>query len=242
MTIVRLFAALMFAASVLASGSASAQNYPDRPSRCSCRSRPAARRRHRAHHPGRMAKSLGQPIVIEYRRRRRHDLRRQGRPRRPTAIRYCCTRALAAGMSLYPHLTFDAEKDFVTVGLINNVPITLAARPTLPPTTSMSSTLDQTAGTEHQDRPSRRRLVRDLAGVLVVEEMGVKVTQVPYRGAGPALVDFLADQVDLSSISAVVWGRWSTPASLKPSPLSAEAVCRPAGTADPVRARLPISI
>ena len=34
--------------------------------------------------------------------------------------------------------------------------------------------------------------------------MGVKVTQVPYRGAGPALVDLLAGQVDLGPISAVV--------------------------------------
>jgi tripartite-type tricarboxylate transporter receptor subunit TctC len=34
----------------------------------------------------------------------------------------------------------------------------------------------------------------------------MKVTQVPYRGAGPALVDLLAGQVDLSSISAVVAG------------------------------------
>ena len=34
--------------------------------------------------------------------------------------------------------------------------------------------------------------------------MGVKVIQVPYRGAGPALVDLLAGQVDLGPISAVV--------------------------------------
>jgi tripartite-type tricarboxylate transporter receptor subunit TctC len=40
--------------------------------------------------------------------------------------------------------------------------------------------------------------------VLVFQELGVKVTQVPYRGAGPALVDLLAGQVDLGPISAVV--------------------------------------
>ena len=45
-----------------------------------------------------------------------------------------------------------------------------------------------------------------LADVLVVQELGMKVTQVPYRGAGPALVDLLAGQVDLSTISAVVAG------------------------------------
>jgi tripartite-type tricarboxylate transporter receptor subunit TctC len=42
--------------------------------------------------------------------------------------------------------------------------------------------------------------------VLVAEELGVNVTQVPYRGAGPALNDLLAGQVDISSQSTVVSG------------------------------------
>src|SRR5262249_42308356 len=41
--------------------------------------------------------------------------------------------ALAAGMTLYPNLAFDAEKDFIPIGLINTAASTLAARPTLPP-------------------------------------------------------------------------------------------------------------
>ena len=36
-----------------------------------------------------------------------------------------------------------------------------------------------------------------LADVLIMQELGVKVTQVPYRGAGPALVDLLHDRRDL---------------------------------------------
>src|SRR6185503_17429316 len=42
-----------------------------------------------------------------------------------------------------------------------------------------------------------------LAAVLIAQELGATVVQVPYRGAGPALNDLLAGQVDLSSISAV---------------------------------------
>jgi tripartite-type tricarboxylate transporter receptor subunit TctC len=45
-----------------------------------------------------------------------------------------------------------------------------------------------------------------LAGVLVAQELGATVTQVPYRGAGPALNDLLAGEVDLSSQSAVQSG------------------------------------
>ena len=45
-----------------------------------------------------------------------------------------------------------------------------------------------------------------LAGVLVAQEIGATVTQVPYRGAGPALNDLLGGQVDLGSQSAVQAG------------------------------------
>src|ERR1041384_1242949 len=41
--------------------------------------------------------------------------------------------ALAAAASLYANLGFDAEKDFVAIGLINTAASTLARRSTLPP-------------------------------------------------------------------------------------------------------------
>src|ERR1700756_3277114 len=40
--------------------------------------------------------------------------------------------ALAAGMTMYPNRTFDAEKDFVPIGLINTAATTFAGRPDLP--------------------------------------------------------------------------------------------------------------
>src|ERR1041384_1122781 len=41
--------------------------------------------------------------------------------------------ALAAGMTMYKNLSFDAEKDFVSIGLINNAASVWAARADLPP-------------------------------------------------------------------------------------------------------------
>jgi tripartite-type tricarboxylate transporter receptor subunit TctC len=43
-----------------------------------------------------------------------------------------------------------------------------------------------------------------LADALMCQELGWKITQVPYRGAGPALVDLLSGQVDLGIIGGVV--------------------------------------
>jgi len=41
--------------------------------------------------------------------------------------------SLAAALTLYPHRTFDAEKDFVPIGLVNTAAGTLAGRADLPP-------------------------------------------------------------------------------------------------------------
>ncbi len=113
--------------------------------------------------------------------------------------------ALAAAMTLYPNRTFDAEKDFVTVGLVNTAATTLAGRPTLAPNDFKEllpwlKTPGQNVKVGHPGVGS----FGHLADVLIMQELGLKVTQVPYRGAGPALVDLLEGQVDLSIISAVV--------------------------------------
>jgi tripartite-type tricarboxylate transporter receptor subunit TctC len=113
--------------------------------------------------------------------------------------------ALAAGMALYPNHTFDAEKDFVAIGLVNTAINTIAARPDLPAKDfkellAWMKSPGRSAKIGHPGVGS----FGHLGEVLVFQEMGVKVTQVPYRGAGPALVDLLAGQVDLGPISAVV--------------------------------------
>ncbi len=154
-----------------------------------------------------MQKALGQPIVIE-------NIGGAGgmiasaKAARAAPDGYTILQqqdALAAGMALYPNRTFDAEKDFLPIGLINTVSNTIAGRPTLPPNNFKELLAWMKA-------PGRRAKIGHpgvgsfghLAEVLAFQEMGVKVIQVPYRGAGPALIDLMAGQVDLGPISAVV--------------------------------------
>jgi len=113
--------------------------------------------------------------------------------------------ALAAGMTLYPERTFDAEKDFAPIGLVNTTTNTLAARPSLPPNNfnELLHWMKEPGQTIRIGHPGVGSFGH-LAEVLILQELGIKVTQVPYRGAGPALVDLLAGQVDLGPISAVV--------------------------------------
>jgi len=113
--------------------------------------------------------------------------------------------ALAAGMTLYPDRTFDAEKDFAPIGLVNTTTNTVAGRPSLPANNfdELLRWMKEPGQTIRIGHPGVGSFGH-LAEVLIFQELGIKVTQVPYRGAGPALVDLLGGQVDLGPISAVV--------------------------------------
>jgi len=204
----RAVAAFLVAAGLLASVAAAAQTYPSRPITMLVAFPPGGADDAIARiiqDP--MQKALGQPIVVE-------NVGGAGgtiaaaRAARAEPDGYTILLhqdALAAAMTLYPDRTFDAVKDFVPIGLINTAGTTFAGRPDLP--AQNLKDLLQWAKTPGQNVKVGHPGVGafgHLADVLIMQELGLKVTQVPYRGAGPALVDLLAGQVDLSIISTVV--------------------------------------
>ena len=203
-------AAAFLATGILATAPASAQTYPSRPITLVVPFPPGGATDAIARIvQDSMSQSLGQQIVIDN-MGGAGGMIAAGRAARAAPDGYTVLLhqvALAAGMTLYPTLAFDAEKDFVTIGLINTAASTLAARPTLPPTNIAElvrwmKAPEQNVKIAHPGVGS----FGHLAGVLVAQEIGATVTQVPYRGAGPALNDLLAGVADLSSISAVVAG------------------------------------
>ncbi len=210
MIFARALAVSILAASIFAGGTAWPQTYPNRPITMVVPFPPGGATDAIARIiQDSMAKSLGQPIIIENIGGAGGSIAAakaaRAEPDGYTILLHQV--ALAAAMTLYPNRTFDAEKDFVTVGLINTAASTLAARPTLPP--NNFNELLRWMKEPGQDIKMGHAGVGSfghLAEVLAAEELRVKITHVPYRGAGPVLVDLLSGQVDLSSISAVVAG------------------------------------
>jgi tripartite-type tricarboxylate transporter receptor subunit TctC len=211
MKFVRALAASICCASMLPSGGASlalAQNYPERPVTIVVAFAPGGADDATARilqDP--MQKALGQPIVVE-------NVSGAGGMIAAAKVAHADADgytillhqdALAAGMTLYPERTFDAEKDFAPIGLVNTTTNTLAGRPSLPANNfdELLRWMKEPGQTIKVGHPGVGSFGH-LAEVLIFQELGIKVTQVPYRGAGPALVDLLAGQVDVGPISAVV--------------------------------------
>jgi tripartite-type tricarboxylate transporter receptor subunit TctC len=186
----RLLAACLLATCLLATGAALAQTYPNHPITLLVPFAPGGATDAIARilqNP--MEQSLGQPIVVENiggaggmiaaAKAARAD------PDGYTLLIHQV--ALAAGMSMYSNLTFDAEKDFVPIGLVNITINTLAGRPTLPPNNfkELLAWMKQPGQNIKVGHPGVGSFGH-LADVLIFHELGVPVTQVPYRGAGPA--------------------------------------------------------
>jgi tripartite-type tricarboxylate transporter receptor subunit TctC len=207
MRFARVLAAAVFAAGLFVAGPASAQQYPNHPITMIVPFPPGGATDAIARiiqDP--LQKALGQPIVMENIGGAggmiAADKAAHATPDGYTILIHQV--ALAAGVTLYKNLNFDAVKDFTAVGLVNSTASTWAARPDFP-----ANNFDEML--RWMKQPGQIVKIghagvgsySHLAGVLIAEELGVKATQVPYRGAGPALVDLLAGQVDLSSIAAV---------------------------------------
>jgi tripartite-type tricarboxylate transporter receptor subunit TctC len=153
-----------------------------------------------------LAQALGQPIVIES-VGGAGGMIAAARAARAANDGYTIlihTVPLAAGMTLYSKLSFDAEKDFVPIGLINTAATMLIGRPNLPP----NDLKELVAWLREPGRMAKFGHAgvgsfNHLAAMLIAQELGATASQIPYRGGGPALVDLMAGQVDLELLAAV---------------------------------------
>jgi tripartite-type tricarboxylate transporter receptor subunit TctC len=93
-------------------------------------------------------------------------------------------------------LPYDTEKDLTPVSIIGQVPTLLVSHPSLP-VRDFKGFVDyarKNPGKIYVSHAGNGTLPHVLMELLMVKER-IQVTQVPYRGAGPALADLVAGQV-----------------------------------------------
>lgn len=100
--------------------------------------------------------------------------------------------------ALFKNLPYDAVKDFVPITIVGSTPNVLAVHPSVPAKTlaellalarakpgSLNFASTSQGGSPH------------MSGELLKSMTGVDITHIPYKGAGPMLIDLIGGQVQM---------------------------------------------
>lgn len=105
----------------------------------------------------------------------------------------------AIAPALYPKLDYDIKTDFIPIAVIAQPPQVIVVHPGKVQAKTVAELIDfAKKNPEKLNYASAGNgTTHHLAGELFQISTGTKLTHVPYRGAGPALQDTVAGQVDL---------------------------------------------
>ena len=157
----------------------------------------------------RMAESLGQQVLIDNRGGAGgvigSDVVARAAPDGYTLLMVSASHVINPAM--VKKLPFDAVKDFQPISLVADVPTALIVHPSLP----VRNVKELIAlGRKRPDQvnysTAGRGTVGHLSGELLNSAAKVRFVHIPYKGAGPALMDLIAGQVEFqfASLPAVI--------------------------------------
>ena len=144
-------------------------------------------------------------------------------------------RALATSPGLYRTLSYKTLDDFEYLGMVNEVPMTLIGRPTLP-ANNMAELLKWIDANKGKINLANAGLgaASHLCGLLFQQSLKVDMTTIPYKGTGPAMTDLLGGQVDLMCDQTT-----NTAQQIEGGKVKAYAVTTPKPLTTPALAKLP---
>jgi tripartite-type tricarboxylate transporter receptor subunit TctC len=104
---------------------------------------------------------------------------------------------MSTAPTLYKDLPYDPLEDFEMIGLVTEVPMTIVGRKDLEPNT-LQELIDYVKANADTVTYANAGVgaASQLCGLLFMEAIDTKVTEVPYQGTGPALTDLVGGQVD----------------------------------------------
>ena len=142
---------------------------------------------------------------------------------------------MATSPALYRKLPYDTLGDFEYLGMVNEVPMTLVGRSTLPASTmpELIKWIDANRGKINLANAGLGA-ASHLCGLLFQQAVKVDMTTVPYKGTAPAMTDLLGGQVDLMCDQTT-----NTTQQIEGGKIKAFAVTTPKRLTTPVLAKLP---
>jgi tripartite-type tricarboxylate transporter receptor subunit TctC len=105
---------------------------------------------------------------------------------------------MATMPTLVRNIPFKVESDFEYLGMINDVPMTLIGKPSLPANNykELVTWIGANKGKINLGNAGVGS-ASHLCGMLFQHAVGVDMTAVPYKGTGPAMTDLMGGQIDL---------------------------------------------
>jgi tripartite-type tricarboxylate transporter receptor subunit TctC len=105
---------------------------------------------------------------------------------------------MATSPGLYRNLPYKTLDDFEYLGMVNDVPMTLIGRPTLPANNyaELVKWLEANKGKINLANAGLGA-ASHLCGLLFQQSLKIDMTTVPYKGTAPAMTDILGGQVDI---------------------------------------------
>jgi tripartite-type tricarboxylate transporter receptor subunit TctC len=105
---------------------------------------------------------------------------------------------MATSPALYRKMPYDTMGDFEFLGMVNDVPMTIVGRPTLPANNfaELRTWVNANKGKINLANAGLGA-ASHLCGLLFQQNLQVDMTTVPYKGTGPAMTDLMGGQVDI---------------------------------------------
>lgn len=106
--------------------------------------------------------------------------------------------AMASMPNLLRKMSFNVESDFEYLGMINDVPMTVIAKPTLPAKNykEFAAWLNANKGKINLGNAGIGS-ASHLCGLMFQNALQIDMTAIPYKGTAPAMTDLIGGQIDL---------------------------------------------
>ncbi|HBK42980.1 MULTISPECIES: tripartite tricarboxylate transporter substrate-binding protein [unclassified Polynucleobacter] len=147
-----------------------------------------------------MGKSLGQTVVVENVTGAGGTIAatKVARAKPDGYILFIYHIGMATAPALYDKLPYDPLESFEYIGQVVDVPMVLLGKKDLPANNFKElEAYIKANGSKVTMANAGPGAVSQLCGLLFQSRLGVKLTNIPYKGTGPALTDLLGGQVDL---------------------------------------------